>query len=85
MTPIKSTAAIQYRVRSDIAEAAKTLAQHRGLTESRLVEELLVEASRAENLLRIDSDDPGEALEALSEGLKELLGSRLDQRAMNRA
>ena len=83
--PTKSTTAVQYRIRTDLAQAAKNLAQHRGVTESRLIEELLIEALREENLLEIDTDDPRAALEALLQELKIILEPSQNQRAANAA
>jgi len=67
------TVALSFRIRTDIAEKLKPLAQRRGVTESRLVEELLQEEARGVALDDADPDDPNAALDVLFGEVKRML------------
>jgi hypothetical protein len=71
-----STIPVSFRIRMDLASKIRPLAQGRGISESRLIEELIAEALRGTTLSQIDLDDPNMALDALLEEVKRLLEPR---------
>jgi len=78
-----STCLVSFRIRNDIAGRIEELAKRRGVTGSRLVEELLIEAARAENLDTVDPDDPNSALDELLEQVKTIIEPRRGAGALN--
>lgn len=78
-----STCVVSYRIRTDIAARVEEVAQRRGVSESRLIEELLMEAAVAANVSTVDPDDPNSALDELVEQVKELIAPRRGADALN--
>jgi hypothetical protein len=78
-----STCVVSYRIRTDIAGRVEDLSKLRGITESRLIEELLVEAARAAKLDTVDPDDPNSALDELLEEVKQLITPRRGAGVLN--
>ena len=71
-----SSRIVSFRIRTDVADRVEQLAQRRGVTQSRLVEELLIDAARAAKLDTVDPNDPNSALEELLEQVKQMIGTR---------
>jgi hypothetical protein len=83
VTPQSSTRPVSFRIRTDIASKIRPLAQRQGVTDSRLIENLLLEALRDTELDDVDADDPNASLDSLLEQVKLFLEPRRGAGALN--
>jgi hypothetical protein len=72
---------VSFRIETWIASQVPELAEHRGVCQSQLIEDLLREERKRANL-GADPDDPGVALEELLDDVKQLLEDRRTRNAV---